>query len=401
MSTFKNFSLLNVIPTIKDHGGDIYTVGGAVRDEFLGKESKDLDVLVTGIPMDKLEDILSKFGNVDAVGKSFGVLKFKPNGWNVDVDVAIPRMETMNGEGGHKGFDVIANHDIPLEEDLLRRDFTMNAMAKDVDGNLIDPFGGKEDLEKNLIKLVNPHAFNDDPLRMLRAVQFAARFNMEIESQTLRKIQNNAHRIKEIAGERILEELRKVVDKKGDALYAVTLLKDTRLMREVFEHKVYPDCIRDYDTDLLNKVNSFGDFMFLLLYPISTMFEPPFVYANRLKGDLETAKEIQALCVGFHKGQNHAQNRNAASIMHRFSPKSLNSGIIHNDVKLAIDELRSDKYPMGLHELTINGNDLMEIGLKGKEIGDALQHALNQIYADEVLNTKKDLLDLFKKQENE
>src|SRR5690606_8675300 len=144
--------------------------------------------------------------------------KFKPHGSVEDIDIAIPRTERATGEGGHKGFEVSSDHNLPIEKDLERRDFTINAIAKDINGNVIDPFGGQRDLKEKIIRVVNPQAFSDDPLRMLRAVQFAARFGFPIEPKTEQLIKANAHRIREIAAERILIELEKIV-KKGDVLY--------------------------------------------------------------------------------------------------------------------------------------------------------------------------------------
>ena len=205
---------------IQDLGGKIFSVGGAVRDEFLGKESKDLDILITGVPFEQLEQVLAKYGRVDAVGKSFGILKFKPKGATEDIDIAIPRSETATGQGGHKAFDVKSDPYLPIEKDLYRRDFTINAIAKDIDGNIIDPFNGREDLHDKVIKVVNPEAFADDPLRMLRAVQFASRFGFEIEPFTMKMIKENASKIKEIPPERVLTELDKIV-KKGNALISL------------------------------------------------------------------------------------------------------------------------------------------------------------------------------------
>ena len=218
---------------IEKNGGKIYSVGGAVRDEFLGKNSKDLDILITGIPLDNIEQLIRPFGKVDAVGKSFGILKFISRGSTGDIDIAIPRTEHATGEGGHKGFDVQSDHNLPIEADLKRRDFTINAIAKDIDGKLIDPYGGIQDLKDKVIKVVNPEAFSDDPLRMLRAVQFASRFDFMIDSQTMRMIQQNASRIREISSERVLGELEKIVGK-GDVLYGANLLRESGLYKVLF-----------------------------------------------------------------------------------------------------------------------------------------------------------------------
>ncbi len=376
---------------IKKLGGKIYSVGGAVRDEFLGKKSKDLDLLITGIPMNKLEEILSKYGRVDVVGKSFGILKFKPNGFEDDIDIAIPRTERPTGAGGHKGFEVISNHELPIEKDLERRDFTINAIAKDINGNIIDPYGGVDDLKNKIIRIVNPDAFSDDPLRMLRAVQFASRFGFNIEPKTLKMIQNNAHRINEISSERILTEFDKII-KKGDCFTGAFLLKQTGLLKNIFG-KDGGILIND---DVWNNVRTMGEFIYLLSHNI--VDNPAEFYKKKLKGDIDTYKEIRALQLAFEYGDvnNPIESRSIAHNMYVISPKTLDSMILPNSIKIAANELLSGKYPKTINELKINGNDLISMGLKDKEIGKMLKQLLLKIYADKIVNDKKTLLDFVK-----
>ena len=174
---------------IKSKGGKVYQIGGAVRDELIGKISKDLDLLVTGIETDELQDLLSQHGKVDAVGKSFGILKFQPTGQSGEpLDISVPRVDVQSTGAGHKDFEVKLGKNISLEQDQLRRDFWMNAIAKDIEtGEMHDIEGkGQFDIENKQISVINPKAFEDDPLRMLRAVQFASRFSFKIEANTMK-----------------------------------------------------------------------------------------------------------------------------------------------------------------------------------------------------------------------
>jgi tRNA nucleotidyltransferase (CCA-adding enzyme) len=196
--------------------GRIYEVGGAVRDKYISPilPDKDKDYLVTGVPLDELSSLLSGFGKVDLVGKSFGVIKFRPfrefDGQHV-FDIALPRKEYSTGPG-HKDFKVEYDHNLRVEEDLSRRDFTINAMAEDLStGELVDPLNGRTDIKKRLIRIANPDSFKDDPLRMLRGIQFAARFEFELERDTLRSLEENANLISTISPERIQEELNKLL----------------------------------------------------------------------------------------------------------------------------------------------------------------------------------------------
>ena len=128
---------------IIDKGGKIYQIGGVVRDEMLGKVSKDLDLLVVGIELDELGKILSPYGKVNLVGKSFGIIKFTPEGSSEEIDISIPRIDSRSTGKGHKEFEVKLGKGISLEQDQLRRDFWMNAIAKDIETGELYDVGGK------------------------------------------------------------------------------------------------------------------------------------------------------------------------------------------------------------------------------------------------------------------
>lgn len=379
---------------VYERGGKIYSVGGAVRDEFLGSKSKDLDILVTGIPMEELSQIMSKYGKVDAVGKSFGILKWRPPEGE-EVDVALPRTETATGEGGHKGFDVKSDHALPIQDDLRRRDFTINAIAKDINGQVIDPFNGMQDLQNKVIRVVNPQAFSDDPLRMLRAVQFAARFGFKIEPKTLKLIQDNAHRIKEIPSERILIELDKIVSK-GDPYVGAFQLKNTKLFQHIFGQEASL-----YAGPQWNEVKTMAEFIYLLTHHV--IESPSDFYRRQLKGDIETYKELRALEVGM-KDQTDTpmKNRSTAYNVHALSPKALKSKLLPRPIQRASQEFETGRYPKTMGELDVDGNDLKRYGLEGVEIGNALKNLLLNVYADKVRNNKQDLINMlgFRPSEN-
>ena len=196
--------------------GRIFEVGGAVRDRLLELPvGKDRDYLVTGIPFDKLTGILTAYGKVDLVGKSFGVIKFTqftPDN-QYTFDVALPRREFSTGVG-HKDFAVDFDPNMPIESDLKRRDFTINAMARPLDSDeLVDPLSGQADLRNRQLRMTSEDSFIDDPLRMLRAVQFAARFEFKIEPETFEAIKSNAHLMATVSAERIAEELTKLLER--------------------------------------------------------------------------------------------------------------------------------------------------------------------------------------------
>ena len=374
---------------IEQLGGKIYSVGGAVRDEFLGKDSKDLDILITGIPMKELERLLTKYGKVNLVGANFGVLKFVPRGSSEEIDIAIPRTETATGGGGHKDFNVTSDHALPIEKDLERRDFTINAIGKDSDGNVIDPYGGQEDLKNKIIRIVNPVAFSDDPLRMLRAVQFASRFGFVIEPTTMDMIKTNAEKIKEIPPERILIELDKIV-KKGNKRIGAQLLQNTGLFNQIFGYDLKPSTI---DRSDFEGVKTMGEFLFLLTRLLP---EPAEFVKNNLKGDIETYKQMKALQYAYDAANEFdmTKARIAAHNVYITSKDMLQSQILPELIGEAAQELLQGKYPKSLGELAVNGNDLIGLGLEGKEIGKALKNMLVEIYDGNVRNNKEELLSL-------
>lgn len=171
--------ILKLAEIVKENGGRAMLVGGCVRDFLMKVEPKDFDVEVYGIEPHRLREILEKFGKVDAVGEAFTVYKIGQN-----LDVSLPRRERKTGRG-HRGFTIEGDPQMSFAEACRRRDFTINAILQDVlTGEIIDPFNGRADIEKKLIRVVAAETFVEDSLRVLRAAQFAARFGFEIEPET-------------------------------------------------------------------------------------------------------------------------------------------------------------------------------------------------------------------------
>ena len=162
-------------------GGRAYYVGGFVRDRLMGKECKDVDVEVHGLTPVQLETILDSLGERTVMGASFGVYGLR----HYDLDIAMPRSETCTGRG-HKDFTIFVDPFLGTEKAAMRRDFTINALMEDVlTSEVIDHFGGQEDLRQGIIRHVNDRSFGEDPLRVLRAAQFAARFGFQVAPETV------------------------------------------------------------------------------------------------------------------------------------------------------------------------------------------------------------------------
>ncbi len=162
---------------VRDAGGRAVIVGGWVRDWLMGRDSKDVDLEVFGLPADALRRLLEEFGRVESVGESFQVFKCG------DIDVSLPRRESKSGRG-HRGFAVAGDPSMSVADAARRRDFRVNAIAWDpLTGEYLDPFDGRADLALRRLRVVDPTTFADDSLRVLRAVQFAARFGFELDAE--------------------------------------------------------------------------------------------------------------------------------------------------------------------------------------------------------------------------
>jgi tRNA nucleotidyltransferase (CCA-adding enzyme) len=193
---------------LNNHGGRCYIVGGYIRDILLDKRPKDIDIEVHGMTIDDISSILRTKGyRVDEVGKSFGVLKVKDPESGEIIDVAVPRTDST----GRKPDVSFLKSATPYEA-AKRRDITINAIMYDTkDDKIVDPFNGVKDLERGNIRHVSDESFSDDPLRTVRAAQFASRFGFTIDPET-KKLARDVDASK-MAPERVTEEMRKVFEK--------------------------------------------------------------------------------------------------------------------------------------------------------------------------------------------
>ncbi|HEY2867170.1 MAG TPA: HD domain-containing protein [Pyrinomonadaceae bacterium] len=202
-------------------------VGGCVRDELMGIAHKDWDVEVYGIQPEKLREILDTFGDVNVVGEAFTVYKIGD-----DLDVSLPRRERKVGSG-HRGFIVEGDPDMSFEDACSRRDFTINAILKDaVTGEIIDPTGGREDLEKRIIRHVSSETFVEDSLRVLRAAQFAARLEFDIAPETAELCRTID--VTDLPHERVWGEIEKLLLRAKRPSVGLRWLYDLGVVRQIF-----------------------------------------------------------------------------------------------------------------------------------------------------------------------
>ena len=222
-----SIELTKLANAIHQQCGQPILVGGSVRDYLLGQIiPKDLDLEVYHLEANKLEMVLSQFGKVLRVGKSFGVLKLITE--HAEYDVSLPRRESKTGKG-HKGFLVNADPRMTFEEASARRDFTINSIGFDPIHQLwLDPHHGQEDLKKGILRHVGP-AFAEDPLRVLRGAQFAARLNFQLAPETLELCQTLD--LNELSRERLLGEFAKLLLRAERPSIGLEILRQTKALR--------------------------------------------------------------------------------------------------------------------------------------------------------------------------
>jgi tRNA nucleotidyltransferase (CCA-adding enzyme) len=212
-----------ILDALEEEGGEVYSVGGCTRDLFLHETPKDIDLEIHNLTAEQLVAVLSQFGNVSLIGKSFGVYQIA----GMDIDFSLPRTESKFGPG-HKDFDVTVDPYMGVVESARRRDFTINAIyMNEGNGEIIDPFGGEEDIDQRVLRVVDPKTFVEDPLRVLRGAQFCARFGLVAEKETIRLCRRIKNEYNTIPKERVMGELEKLLLKGMYPSLGIQFLRDT------------------------------------------------------------------------------------------------------------------------------------------------------------------------------
>lgn len=238
--------LEKILCNLQEIGAKPILVGGCVRDTILNLPCKDYDIELFNIDdFQMVEKVLQNYGNVKLVGKSFGVLTLKVQEY--DFDFALARLEKKVGSG-HRGFEVITNKNLKFKEASLRRDFTINSIGYDfLTKEFLDPNKGLEDLQNKILRHIKDETFIEDPLRVYRAVQFCARYNLQLDKKTFllckKMVENNE--LEELPKERIYEEFKKLLLKSTKPSIGFELLKQLGILKYFSELEALIACVQD------------------------------------------------------------------------------------------------------------------------------------------------------------
>jgi len=410
-------------------GGQIYAVGGIVRDAIMGTPGDDLDIVVRGIPYDKLFKILNNNGYAKDTSKEtakegednkeFGATIYisrnpkynkylVSNGVAKDIDVMLPRKDAKDPNvKGHKGIKSDINPMYTIEDDLQRRDITINAIAMDLNGNIITSGTGLEDIKNGIIRAVNQDSFIEDPLRMLRAVRFAARYNYDWDPATVKLIKDNAYLLsdkEELNWERFLKEFKKMIGK-ADLSRAVKLIVDLGMYKYIFgiESK-----IEDYTK--FQNTNNVGEMAYMMFdnEPPSSIHklvernitndkynlaivDALINYNEKVKTkNFDYIKRVNALAEIFLKGMDKITKTGPGVEV------LLNSYYIEPQDKDIANKFYTGEIPVGEHDINFNGDDIKYfisqefgrpfINADGRYIGKAKKFALQYLYNGDLKN---------------
>jgi tRNA nucleotidyltransferase (CCA-adding enzyme) len=415
-----------------------------VRDELLGRPAKDQDFVVPGVGYEELRDALAPHGRVEdleVAGRRVG-LRLYPNDQALrslvpaGIEFAPPRTEHSTGPGRHD-FEIVASPEISLEQDMARRDFTINAIAKRLEtGELLDPFKGREDLEARVLRTVSPESFREDPLRLVRGLRFVSEHDLDPDEQTLAQMRENASSVRLVSAERIggglsadgMGELSKLLLGAHPAK-ALLLARDTGVLVPLIP-EFEPALDGSLDEHIFSVVQATADAraplevrLAALLHDLGKPSAPGFEehaelgariaasvlsrlrYPARLQRHVTSLVRAHAYSV---EPTPEAARRFLAQhgdelafdlVDHRLADLSAKSYDVPPEWVAGAEELRrlleqERSHPHRIGDLAIGGRDLLEIGFRqGPKIGEALAELLERVLAEPSLNTRDGLLE--------
>ena len=398
MFEYPNY-LIKIFDKLNKYNIKPIIVGGYVRDKLLKLDSKDIDIELYGLDsLSRLESLLSEFGDINSVGKSFGVCKLKTA--QLEIDFSLPRKDSKIGDG-HRGFLVEVDTSLNFTQAALRRDFTINAIGYDPQTKkLLDPYHGIKDLKNRLLKAVDVKKFGEDPLRLLRAVQFAARFELNIEKNLLTLSQEMIKQgaLEELAQERIFLELQKLLTKASKPSIGLILLQEFGAFKffdafEKLSHGEFSKLLHELDSLALSLGSK--NKLLLMLSMLCSRFqqETRDSFLQKITNDkklikrlntlVETLQEFSIENVDNYKLYSLANKVKIEELLLLLEAQLLDKKSL-KEIHTRAQELGVLKKPM---RAFIQGRDLIQEGLKpSKEFSNILEHAYQAQMKAEFLN---------------
>ncbi len=418
-----------ILETLKNNGHEAYIVGGCVRDSILNNIPKDWDITTKARP----EEVVKLFNKVILTGVKHGTVTVLIN--SEGYEVTTYRMDGKYEDSRHpKQVNFVSN----LKEDLARRDFTINAMAYNKEDGLIDYFEGVSDLKKKVIKTVgnSEKRFSEDALRMLRAIRFSSQLDFSISNETLNSIKNLRYNIKNISKERIREEFNKIL---LSSTKGIDILIETGLIEYIFpeiikfcdfkvDNMYYNDNLYAHTVRAIEEIESalhlkLTMFFYNLIkinnedieYTILQVkeFLKEFQYDNNtvnkvttlilyMNNDLNTKLEIKQILnlINLDLFEDLLKVKEAEILSQ--NPLYKEERLSHLlSIRENLKEILLNKECFNLKDLSINGKDLINLGLeKGKNIGEMLNELLELVMNNPDLNDKEILIDIVKEKIN-
>lgn len=388
--------IIEIAKIIELNGGRLYLVGGALRDEILKKENHDRDYCVTKISKEKF---LELFPNAKIQGKAFEVFTIE------NTEIALARIEKKVSEG-HNGFEIETNEQITIEQDLARRDITINSIAKDVLTNeIIDPFNGLQDVKNKVIRATTD-AFKEDPLRVYRVARLASTLEFKVEEETMNFMTSLKNELNTLPKERVFEELKKAMASQKPSIFFETLKKATVLdvhFKEIYNligaiqpYKYHPEgdaynhtmIVLDKSAKLTNKLEIRFS---ALVHDIGKSITPKNEYPHHYKHDENGPKLVEEMSnrIGIPKlwtscGKVSAKEHMKGGIFEKMTPAK----------KVQFIE-RVSKTKLGLEGLQIVVNSDKNIRennvqtLEFKTIGKQCLETINGKYIKEKFNIQE------------
>jgi tRNA nucleotidyltransferase (CCA-adding enzyme) len=429
---------------------DAYLVGGAVRDELLGLESKDADFVVPGVDYEGLERALAPHGRVEELevaGRRVGV-RLHPRDKRLrtlapaGIEFAPPRAERSTGPGRHD-FEIVADPSLSIEDDMGRRDFTVNAMARRLaSGELVDPFGGEQDLGKRVLRTVRERSFAEDPLRLVRGLRFVSQLGLEPTDETRSQMQKEAASVRLVSGERIggglgadgLGELSKLL-LAGEPARALRLARDTGVLVALLPEfaptiGLEQESARQHlslDEHTFAVVQAAADANASLAVRLAALFHDlgkpgedgshaqrsaavAAEIMRRLRYPTRLTSHVKRLIAAHSFPLDHIDELFARRFLREHGDELAFDLVAHKEADLRGKQVEPEELeaaarlraqlaqqqaqPHRLNDLVVDGSDLIELGYaEGPELGRALEALLDAVVDDPTLNTRKQLLE--------